>query len=200
MQHLFDLEALKAFAKRRELEAWHQGENVVAIPIGRGMRLCFENDESGGSRAYIWNCDGTRFSERDMDLHVGGARATAPVRALKKLLDGSLLVERRRLTQYESRVALQATKALDLSSLEEDEEVTFYRISKSATYEATMSEYLDYARKLHDEGRHQEALERYVWFHDNALDHAPSMYGVRLSFALSDWENLGKVFHQPNKP
>jgi hypothetical protein len=43
-------------------------------------------------------------------------------------------------------------------------------------------------------GRFEEALERMVWFHHNALVHQPSMAGVRLSFALSDWRRLGDVY------
>jgi hypothetical protein len=43
-------------------------------------------------------------------------------------------------------------------------------------------------------GRHAEALRGYEWFHRNALKHRPSLYGVRLSFALSYWTELGKVY------
>jgi hypothetical protein len=44
------------------------------------------------------------------------------------------------------------------------------------------------------EGRYEEALREYIWFHDHALKHQPSLYGVRLSFALSYWIELGKVY------
>ena len=40
-------------------------------------------------------------------------------------------------------------------------------------------------------GRYANALEKHVWFHENALKYAPAMYGVRLSFALSYWVQLG---------
>ena len=43
-------------------------------------------------------------------------------------------------------------------------------------------------------GRHEEALREFVWFHHNALKHQPSLYGVRLSFALSYWAELAKVY------
>jgi hypothetical protein len=33
-----------------------------------------------------------------------------------------------------------------------------------------------------------------VWFFENALKYAPSMYGVRLSFALSDWKSLSDLY------
>ena len=40
-------------------------------------------------------------------------------------------------------------------------------------------------------GRYPDALEKHVWFHENALKYSPAMYGVRLSFALSYWVQLG---------
>jgi len=45
-----------------------------------------------------------------------------------------------------------------------------------------------------ERGEYATALERYVWFHENVLDHAPSMSGVRLSFALSAWHRLAEVY------
>ena len=42
--------------------------------------------------------------------------------------------------------------------------------------------------------RYEVALAKYVWFHEHALSVQPSMAGVRLSFALSDWETLGRVY------
>jgi hypothetical protein len=43
-------------------------------------------------------------------------------------------------------------------------------------------------------GRYEDALAKHVWFHENALKYEPSMYGVRLSFALSYWEELGTAY------
>jgi hypothetical protein len=53
---------------------------------------------------------------------------------------------------------------------------------------------LDEARSLAAEGKYEAALEKHVWFHDHALDVDKSHYGVRLSFALSDWVALGQKF------
>ncbi len=53
---------------------------------------------------------------------------------------------------------------------------------------------LDDARRLAKEGDYEGALARHVWFHDHALSVRPSYYGVRLSFALSDWIQLGSKF------
>jgi hypothetical protein len=50
------------------------------------------------------------------------------------------------------------------------------------------------ARRLAEEGKFEQALEKHVWFHNHALDVDQSYYGVRLSFALSDWVELGKKY------
>lgn len=50
------------------------------------------------------------------------------------------------------------------------------------------------AREFADRGQYQEALERHVWFHEHALDHDRDLRGVRLSYALSDWVQLGGVY------
>ena len=47
-----------------------------------------------------------------------------------------------------------------------------------------------YARR----GEFEKALERHIWFHNHALEIDRSYYGVRLSFALSDWIELGKKY------
>jgi hypothetical protein len=53
---------------------------------------------------------------------------------------------------------------------------------------------LEAARELAKQGNYEAALEKHVWFHDNALKIQPSYYGVRLSFALGDWVDLGNVY------
>jgi hypothetical protein len=44
------------------------------------------------------------------------------------------------------------------------------------------------------EQRYEDALAEVVWFHENALRFDESYYGVRLSFALRDWMQLGKDY------
>lgn len=44
------------------------------------------------------------------------------------------------------------------------------------------------------EGRHEEALSDYLWFHQHALEHERAYYGVRLSFALAYWKDLSEVY------
>lgn len=43
-------------------------------------------------------------------------------------------------------------------------------------------------------GRYEVALAKFVWFHENALTIEPSLSGVRLSFALSDWYDLAQKY------
>jgi len=50
------------------------------------------------------------------------------------------------------------------------------------------------AGALAREGRHAEALREFQWFHEHALAENPSLAGVRLSYALSRWADLGKVY------
>src|SRR5689334_8137610 len=49
---------------------------------------------------------------------------------------------------------------------------------------------LDEARQDRMAKRYAEALRKHVWFHQNALRRDPALSGVRVSFALSDWELL----------
>lgn len=56
------------------------------------------------------------------------------------------------------------------------------------------SERLHHAAKAAREGRHEEALQEFIWYHHHALEDDPANYGVRLSFALGYWTELGKDF------
>jgi hypothetical protein len=53
---------------------------------------------------------------------------------------------------------------------------------------------LDEARALARQGKYEEALQKHLWFHENALKHQPALTGVRLSFALADWIKLGEKY------
>lgn len=50
------------------------------------------------------------------------------------------------------------------------------------------------ARNAVRQGDHADALEKYLWFHRHALEHDPAMAGVRLSYAISEWVELGAVY------
>jgi hypothetical protein len=53
---------------------------------------------------------------------------------------------------------------------------------------------LEDARRLTAEGDYEGALAKHVWFHDNALNSGAGYYGVRLSFALTEWMKLGAKY------
>ena len=54
--------------------------------------------------------------------------------------------------------------------------------------------YFQETDKLISASQYEEALERTIWFHNHALEYDPNMYGVRLSFALNTWHELGKLY------
>ena len=58
----------------------------------------------------------------------------------------------------------------------------------------TANERRQAARLAADEGRHEEALREFIWFHHHALETEPSLRGVRLSYALRDWVALASRY------
>lgn len=58
---------------------------------------------------------------------------------------------------------------------------------------------LTQARNDAQNGDFETALAKHVWFHENALAIQPSQYGVRLSFALSDWVELANKYPEARK-
>jgi hypothetical protein len=61
--------------------------------------------------------------------------------------------------------------------------------------DATLAEQAYSAARRHArEGDYAAALERHEWFHAHALTHQPSYYGVRISFALGAWKELGEKY------
>lgn len=67
-------------------------------------------------------------------------------------------------------------------------------VTTSGLLAESMHAYLQETNRLTRSGQYEEALERHVWFHAHALEQEPSMVGVRLSFALSHWMELGKKY------
>jgi tetratricopeptide (TPR) repeat protein len=57
-----------------------------------------------------------------------------------------------------------------------------------------MKDALEQARQLAAAGKFEEALQKHIWFHNHALEVDPAYYGVRLSFALADWVELGRKY------
>ncbi|MEO7983843.1 MAG: hypothetical protein ABI688_07160 [Bacteroidota bacterium] len=58
----------------------------------------------------------------------------------------------------------------------------------------TNEDYLDKTRKMVKAGKYSEALERYRWFDAHILEQDPELAGVRRSFALAYWKELGDVY------
>jgi len=50
------------------------------------------------------------------------------------------------------------------------------------------------ATELIREERYEEALQKHIWIHDHVLEERPSYAGVRLSFALAQWADLGRKY------
>jgi hypothetical protein len=53
---------------------------------------------------------------------------------------------------------------------------------------------LNEARQLAQAGKYDEALAKHLWYHENAVRIQPAQSGVRLSFALAAWRDLGEKF------
>jgi serine/threonine protein kinase len=53
---------------------------------------------------------------------------------------------------------------------------------------------LNEAKNLMDEGKYEEALQRQIWYFNHALEYDPAQTGVRLSFALAQWVELGRRY------
>jgi hypothetical protein len=53
---------------------------------------------------------------------------------------------------------------------------------------------LQEARLLAAQARYGAALEKYLWFHQHALAYNEALAGVRLSYALGEWIELGEKY------
>lgn len=53
---------------------------------------------------------------------------------------------------------------------------------------------LQEAREDKEAKQYDVALAKHVWFFEHALEYRESLYGVRLSFALSDWHDLAEIY------
>ncbi len=53
---------------------------------------------------------------------------------------------------------------------------------------------LNEGRTLVAQGKYEAALEKYLWFHRHSLEYNQGFGGVRLSFALKEWVELGERF------
>lgn len=56
------------------------------------------------------------------------------------------------------------------------------------------TEALREAQRFTREGKYEEALQKHLWYHEHATKLDPSQSGVRTSFALAYWADLGKKY------
>src|SRR4051812_9051491 len=76
---------------------------------------------------------------------------------------------------------------------------TSYCCTLAAADEPDPHKVLNEALTLTKQGKYEEALQKHLWFHENALKHDKALAAVRLSFALSDWVELGKKYPKARK-
>ena len=57
-----------------------------------------------------------------------------------------------------------------------------------------MVKYLKDTVQLAQDGKNEEALKRFIWLYDHALEHNPAFYGPRLSYLLGYWKELGDKY------
>ncbi len=57
-----------------------------------------------------------------------------------------------------------------------------------------VSKILSDAKDLMEKGQYEEALQRQLWYFNHALEYDQGQVGVRLSFALSQWMELGRRY------
>jgi serine/threonine protein kinase/type II secretory pathway pseudopilin PulG len=50
------------------------------------------------------------------------------------------------------------------------------------------------AKNLMERGQYEDALQRHLWYFNHALEYDQGQTGVRLSFALSEWVELGRRY------
>ncbi len=72
--------------------------------------------------------------------------------------------------------------------------LAFAMLTTPASAEGEATTALKDARAFARASEFEKALERHEWYHANALNVEPSQYGVRLSFALSYWKQLGDKY------
>jgi len=60
--------------------------------------------------------------------------------------------------------------------------------------DSEMLNYLEETKEFADRGDYGTALERHIWFHNHAFERSSAIYGVRISYALSLWLELGRSY------
>lgn len=101
------------------------------------------------------------------------------------------MISRIKPTQYPNKKSLIVLSALIVGLL-------FTLTGQASEWKPTdpinASKILNEARQDRTERRYGQALQKHIWFHQNALKYNIGMGGVRLSYALADWLELAKVY------
>ncbi len=71
---------------------------------------------------------------------------------------------------------------------------TVVLVAASSAMAEDMQQYLNETQQMVRHGKYEQALERFQWFHEHAIEHDPGMSEIRLSFALSYWKSLGDAY------
>lgn len=93
------------------------------------------------------------------------------------------------------RIALLLAPLIFFSCKQKEDKIDGYKefipvSTDSASLRKNYSEIDDLVKS----GKYNEALARHIWFHNHILEYDSSWGGVRLSFALADWQKLGDKF------
>lgn len=93
--------------------------------------------------------------------------------------------QEKRIAELETKMSASVDRASG-SMIAED-------IASLAVNDKVSQDDLDKIRILVEDGQYQKALDAHLWFHEQSKS-SPAMGGVRLSFALSSWLELGKKY------
>lgn len=72
--------------------------------------------------------------------------------------------------------------------------LTMFFVVSMAGQEIDPGDVLDEARSLRGLGQHEAALEKYIWFFENSVQIERSYFGVKHSYCLEEWWDLGREF------
>ncbi len=150
---------------------------------------CTVNDASGNSllTTTISKPDSASFSEGRIVFHEGTVAPEA---------DGTCVVAE---LQQQSGVSLPITVRVGNAGASS---ALIMASASAETWSPTfapgekpdMNKILDDAKKLMELGKYEDALQRHLWYFNHALEYDQGQTGVRLSFALSQWVELGRRY------
>ncbi len=72
--------------------------------------------------------------------------------------------------------------------------MNYWSPPENADVKPDPSKILEEAKKLTESGEYEDALQHFLWYWNHALEYDSGQTGVRLSFALADWVELGRRY------